>query len=110
MIEFLIEIKLNSRITEIDNIFIKKPEIELHYNEPDYEFIVWGDPICDEDFKKRLESDKTAEFFLNNLYSHYYYIFLNKLTGDLIIGNSLFGILPVIITQTTKELSFLKMH
>lgn len=104
MIEFLIEIKLNSRITEIDNIFIKKPEIELHYNEPDYEFIVWGDPICDEDFKKRLESDKTAEFFLNNLYSHYYYIFLNKLTGDLIIGNSLFGILPVYYYTDNKRI------
>lgn len=95
MIEFLIEIKLNSRITKIDNIFIKKPVIELHFNEPEYEFIAWGDPIYDKDFKKRFESYKTAEFILNNLYSHYYYIFLNKFNSDLIIGNSLFSILPV---------------
>ncbi len=95
MFEFILEIQLNSRITEVHKLFVQKPEIELHYNELDYEFISWGDPIFDSDFKKRLQANKTPEFILNNLFGHYYYLFLDKLSGELIFGNSLFSILPI---------------
>ncbi len=95
MIEFLLEIKLNGKISGLLELFIKKPVIELHYNNDHYEFIAWGDPISSNDFRERFEKNSSPEFIVNNLYGHYYFTYLNKKSGDLLIGNSLFSILPL---------------
>src|SRR4030042_3328924 len=95
MIEFLLEIKLNGKISGLLELFIKKPVIELHYNNDHYEFIAWGDPISSNDFREKFEKNSSPEFIVNNLYGHYYFTYLNKKSGDLLIGNSLFSILPL---------------
>jgi len=95
MIEFLLEIPLNERITRLAELFVKKPIIELHFENTFYEFITWGDPIYSKDFQKRFEKDSTPEFIVNNLYGHYYYLYLNKRAGDILFGNSFFSILPL---------------
>lgn len=95
MIDFLLETKLGSIPTAVDKLFIQKPVIQLHYNEPEYELAAWGDPISDENFKKRFEVNKSAEFIIKNIYGHYYYIFLDKKRNIIYLGNSLFSILPI---------------
>ena len=44
MIDFLLEIQLKAKPTELDILFIQKPEIELYLKGNEYEFIaIWGD-------------------------------------------------------------------
>lgn len=95
MIKFILEVSLNERINGLTDLFIVKPEIGLHFEESDFEFMAWGDPIADDNFREKLAKNRSPEFIVKNLYGHYYYIFLNKESGNLIIGNSLFSILPI---------------
>lgn len=95
MIEFILEISLNKRITNLTELFVIKPVIELHFQEADHEFIAWGDPISETGFKEKFLKNLTPEFIVNNLPGHYYYILLNKSSGALLAGNSMFSILPL---------------
>jgi asparagine synthase (glutamine-hydrolysing) len=95
MIGFIIKISLNNRIQGLQEIFINKPEIVMHFDEALYEFMAWGDPISDEFFKIKLEKSSSPEFIVNNLSGHYYFLYLNKQNGELKSGNSLFSILPI---------------
>ncbi len=95
MIEFLLEIQLNTKIEDLDKLFIQKPEVELHLKGIDYEFIAWGDPISEKGFKENLSKNLTPEYIVNNLYGHYYYFLLNKSKNEIFIGNSMFSILPI---------------
>lgn len=95
MIKFLLEIQLNTKVTELNKVFVQKPEIELYLKDNVYEFVAWGDPISDPGFKEKLSKNLSPEFIVNNLHGHYYYILLNKSSGALLAGNSLFSILPL---------------
>jgi len=105
MIRFIIEIHLGNKIKQVSSIFISKPGIKLHLKAPFYEFIAWGDPISSSDFQERLGSNPSPEFIVNNLYGHYYYVHFNKNSGELLIGNSLFSILPLYYQYTSKHLT-----
>lgn len=104
MIEFLLDIPLNTQISRVEELFIKKPKIELHLQGVEYEFIAWGDPICTEDFKESFETNKTTRFVVNNIYGHFYYIFLERKDNSIIIGNSLFSILPLYYSTEKNRL------
>jgi len=106
MIEFILDIPFNKQLTELINLFVSKPAIELHFKDPDYEFIAWGDPINNTDFEERLLKDTNPEFILNNLFGHYYYILLNKITSEIIIGNSMFSILPLYYYHDSNKIVF----
>jgi len=95
MIEFILEISLNKRITNLAELFVIKPVIELHFQETDYEFIAWGDPINEPGFKEKLSKNLTPEFIVNNLHGHYYYILLNRSVDTFFAGNSMFSILSL---------------
>jgi len=105
MIRFIIEIHLGNKIKQVSSIFISKPGIKLHLKAPFYEFIAWGDPISSSDFQERLGTNPSPEFIVNNLYGHYYYLYFNKNSGELLIGNSLFSILPLYYQYTSKHLT-----
>lgn len=94
MVEFLIEITLGIRVSVLSDLFIRKPKIEIHIDEPEYEFLSWGDPIVDSTFRQRLKEKATPEIVINQLTGHYYYILLNKINGNIYAGNSVFSILP----------------
>ena len=106
MIEFILDIPFKKQLTGLINLFVIEPAIELHFKDPDYEFIVWGDPIYDSYFKDRLRKDPNPEFILNNLFGHYYYILLNEITAEIIIGNSMFSILPLYYFQNNDKIAF----
>ena len=106
MIEFLLEIPINEGLAGLTELFVKKPEIGINYNCNSYEFIAWGDPICSEGFKEKLQKNPEPGFIVNNLYGHYYYILLNKNNGELCIGNSMFSILPLYYTQNNNKIIF----
>ena len=95
MNEFIVELPLSERVAGLTGLFVTKPEIELQFDEPDYEFLAWGDPIGGDAFRERLSEKSSPEFIVTNLYGHYYFIYLNKKSGDLVTGNSLFSILPL---------------
>ncbi|MGA2408330.1 MAG: hypothetical protein ABSF81_16485 [Bacteroidales bacterium] len=104
MIDFLISINKESLPFSLSDLFINKPPIKLSYSNPEIEFLAWGDPICDETFKVKFVKQPDVSFIINNLYSHYYFILLNKTYNTIYTGNSLFSILPVYYTETNKDL------
>lgn len=104
MVEFLVEIPLNKKITEITNLFINRPDLELHYQDNDFEFIAWADPIATNGFKKGLVKNPDSNFILDNLCGHYYYILLNKYKEEIFIGNSMFSILPLYYFQNSERI------
>lgn len=106
MIEFILDIPLKKQTTGLINLFVRKPAIELHFKDPDYEFIAWGDPIYDTDFEEKLQKYPNPEFILNNLFGHYYYLLLNKSKAELIIGNSMFSILPLYYYHDSDKIVF----
>jgi asparagine synthetase B (glutamine-hydrolysing) len=104
MIEFIIEIPLKKAILQCSDLFIKKPDFKLEFNDDRMEFLAWGDPIQGTNFYQTFKKSQNIDFILNNLYGHYYFIFLNKADHGLILGNSLFSILPIYYCQTGNKL------
>ncbi len=95
MKEFILEIPVKNKIDTARELFVKEPEIQLNHYETDFEFLVWGDKIAGKDFQQRLSLNRSPEFVVRNLYGHYYYVLINKTTQGIIVGNSLFSILPL---------------
>jgi hypothetical protein len=106
MIDFLLEVQLNKKIIGLSDLFIKKPEISLHFSDKTLELISWGDPINDNGFKEGLQKNPKPGFIVNCLYGHYYYILLNKKNGEINIGNSMFSILPLYYYQNNEKVIF----
>ena len=94
-VSFLIEIPDKGAVINIGDIFIEKPDISLHLIGNDYEFVAWGDPISGDMFSNELSVRRSAGFIVSNLSGHYYFLFYDKRSLELIVGNSLFSILPV---------------
>jgi asparagine synthase (glutamine-hydrolysing) len=95
MIDFEINILLNSKVEKCSDLFRKRPDFKLSIYTEEMEFIAWGDPIYNENFKSQLSINPTPEFVLKNIYGNYYYVLFNKIGQKLFIGNSLFSILPI---------------
>ena len=95
MTRFVLEISSQRRAGKLNDLFAVLPEISMSYESSSCEFLAWGDPIAGADFGERLDRNGSPEFIVNNLYGHYYYIHLNKNTGEITVGNSLFSILPI---------------
>lgn len=94
-VSFLMEIPEKRAAVSFDVVFTEKPDISLHLTGDDYEFIAWGDPICSDIFISELSVRRSAHFIINNLSGHYYFVFYDKRSRELIAGNSLFSILPM---------------
>jgi asparagine synthase (glutamine-hydrolysing) len=92
---FLIDLSAYDMAEDLSQVFVSKPEIVVNMTGDDYEFISWGDPVCTGRFREKLQSFRSIEFIVNNIYSHYYYIFFDRKKHEFLIGNSLFGILPL---------------
>lgn len=106
MVEFILAIPINIKVNRLAGLFIKMPVIELYIDEPEFEFISWGDPIFSNDFKKKLEKDPDPGVVINNVFGHYYYVILDKRNCEIYIGNSMFSILPVYYYQGTDRIYF----
>jgi len=106
MIEFLLEISFDKRITEHNKLFIKEPKQELYFQEPSFEFISWGDPIMNDGFREKLSANPEPGFILNNLSGHFYFILLKKTIDEIIIGNSMFSILPLYYYKNHDKITF----
>ena len=92
---FLLDISTDKLPKDLSELFVIKPELSLHLSGNDYEFMSWGDPICNATFRSGLHVKRNIEFIVNNLYGHYYYLFYDRSSRQLLIGNSLFSILPL---------------
>jgi len=104
MIDFRINISLTSRPSGLKELFVLQPVFKQFISNEQLEFIAWGDPIQEDDFLTSLEKNATKEFIIKHVYGHYYYFLLNKVTGEICIGNSMFGILPVYYAKTADNL------
>ncbi len=106
MIGFILEIPFKKAVTTLAGLFIKKPVIGLEHNNLNYQLILWGDPIGDEEFIKNHDDKIDEQLIVNNIYGHYYYVLLDKKQGTLIIGNSLFSLLPLYYSEVNGRLIF----
>jgi asparagine synthase (glutamine-hydrolysing) len=104
MIDFSITISKSVPVTSLFGLFTIKPPLKLSIVTENIEFIAWGDPIYNNDFRNSIIENATIECVIDNLYGHYYYILLNKTSNNMFIGNSIFSILPVYFTETNNSL------
>lgn len=95
MTGFLLQIPIGKRVTGLKDLFIDEPSPALKISQNDIEFMAWGDPIREGDLTKLLDEDLTPGKLMGKLYGHYYYVWLDKSSGRINAGNSMFGILPV---------------
>jgi hypothetical protein len=95
MISFLLEVTLKDRPQNLEGLFKVSPEFTFRLLENEFEFLAWGDPIPGRHFTREIPKCREVRFIINNLYGHYYYLLLDRLSGELFAGNSLFSILPV---------------
>lgn len=95
-ISFLLDLDMNRAfVAPASSLFTVKPDFSLHLTGNDYEFLAWGDPISSESFKSSLPLNLNPDFIVNNLCGHYCYLLADNNRREIIIGSSLFSILPV---------------
>lgn len=106
MVSFLLKASKNVRIKGIEELFVSYPEPALILKDDMTEFMAWGDPIPGESFNSSFPQNKRVDFILDNLCGHYYFILLNFHSGQLIVGNSYFSILPIFYYETEESAYF----
>ena len=95
-ISFLLELDTNRPfIKPASGLFTVKPDFVLHLTGSDFEFLAWGDPISNDRFTTGLPLNLNPEFIVNNLYGHYCFLLADNNRREVMIGCSLFSILPV---------------
>jgi len=106
MTDFILEISLYTKAEKIGISFIRKPVIEVHFQDPVFEFISWGDPVMNTGFREKLAANPEPGFILNNLSGHFYYILFKKTIDEIIVGNSMFSILPLYYYKSHDKITF----
>ena len=104
MTEFILEIPLTGTVHDLTALFHTMPIADLHLSDQGYDFLAWGDPICTSKAMGMILNNASPSSIVNNIYGHYYFIYLNKETGELLAGNSMFSLLPVYYHCTLSSL------
>ncbi len=92
---FLLEIPAVNRPESIYSLFLVRPLFALDQDTDAYHLVVWGDPILRSKLPGTLKGDDASKYIAENISGHFYYLLLIRSSGELIAGNSAFGILPV---------------
>ena len=92
---FLLEIPFRSKPESITGLFLVQPSFAFIHETKDYHLVAWGDPIIRSTLPGRFQGEDAAKFIAENISGHFYYLLLIRNSGELITGNSVFGILPV---------------
>ncbi len=103
MLDFLINIPITNDISDLQILFKKLPLFKIKLNNESSEFLAWGDPIEFKSLNRDL-SNLNVKDIIYNLRGHFYFAFFNKIKRQLIIGNSIFSILPLYYFQTSSNL------
>lgn len=92
---FLLEIQIDVPSRSLPEYFPDRPEISIHLQGDDFDFIAWGDPITDDIFVQDLPRNRSIEFIVSNLSGHFYFVLHEKISRRFFISTSLFSILPL---------------
>lgn len=95
MIGFVIELPIARKISALMDVFVKMPQIATHIKNDQFEYYSWGDPIEPADLGDCLQKEPKISKIIDNVRGHFYYLLLSRKSGDIVMGNSLFSILPV---------------
>lgn len=97
MISFLIKYQFDQTSSALADLFLQLPEAYEQFHNDRQELILWGDPIIGKTtFEKEIQNaDISPLKILETIPGHFYYALLDKVSGVLNIGNSLFAILPL---------------
>lgn len=101
MSEFKIKIVLGKNYNSCLELFTTFPTFEREVNNDNFSVFFWGDPIIEDDFDLNRIS---VSYILNVVYGHYYFLILDKQLNSVIVGNSLFSILPLFYTISNTEI------
>ena len=92
---FLLEIRVGSNPESINGLFLIQPTLALNHKTEHYHLVAWGDPIIRSTLPARFKGEDAAKQIAESISGHFYYLLLIRTSGELILGNSLFSILPV---------------
>lgn len=106
MVSFLLQVSRTVAVKKTEDLFVSFSGPGLVVKDDKTEFTAWGDPIPGKSFESLFPQNRNVDFILRNLYGHYYFILLSLQTGQLIIGNSYFSVLPVYYYETKGALYF----
>ncbi len=106
MIDFILHIPPVIPPPDLPDLFTSRPEGLIHYNGPDQELMLWGDPVNGSEFVKNIHGKLVPEQILRDIYGHYYFVLLNRNDGEIIAGNSLFSILPMYYHDSSHGVTF----
>lgn len=96
MNEFLLNIPINSSFNDAGSFFLEKPSnIQIIQPDDDNILYLWGDPVLPGDIETLTAKELIPEKLFDNISGHYYYLTFNSKSNSVILGNSIFSILPV---------------
>jgi len=95
MINFLLEIPRNIEAKNPSDYFRRCPDSSRTIAGENFTLILWGDPILSKDIESALYENTSVSYLTRNVCGHYYYLLHDRKKKEIILGNSLFGILPV---------------
>lgn len=106
MIHFIFETPVIKDHDDQKVRFIKSPSDIYHFSGENVDFISWGDPIINNDFKACLLDRPEVDIVLNNVCGHYFFILTDKKKNRIMIGTSFFSVLPLYYTIVSGNLIF----
>lgn len=95
MVNFVIQIHPGQNTFCLNDLFLSKPDGLTNITDPDFEMVLWGDPLPDSWAAGRLRNGLTPGSITKIIPGHYYYLCFDRRSERLYLGNSLFSILPL---------------
>jgi asparagine synthetase B (glutamine-hydrolysing) len=96
MIDFLIQYDLGKREWK----FLSEPSSLIEINTGDITLKLWGDPI---NYKElQLSSSTNAKDIIETIIGHFYYVLSDTKRKTFVMGNSIFGILPLYYSNSDQ--------
>lgn len=105
MIEFILDIPLNSHPLTLDNLFHIKPASCQRYSRDGFECLLWGDPVVPKDYFEKSHGKVSVRSLVGEVQGHYYFLLSSNGGKTVVVGNSMFSVVPIYYRFSLDSLS-----
>lgn len=106
MVSFILKVNKNIPVTSADDLFMEKPDGLMMIRDENLELTLWGDPITGKNFRELFLAMRTAEYLLENVSGHFYFLLIEQQGQQITVGNSLFSLLPLYYHERHDSIFF----